>query len=569
MALCLPSAKLLRRQFVLLVVWSLACYGLYRFTGSERQARSAAPGQASPSRQILQQVPESTTDAVPLERLLELEPLVDTSPAQSERQALETVKRTVPNLPMDFWARRVMRTSRVNSTCARLPSLYDIKFNNIYWQVLETSNGTYNFYGAYYDNRPALAIGPLVRLLVMIDRLKPTLLTHCQMWFDQLPFPIIAPVIEYKYVWYEKWGNYEQGILQPYLMACQVPRQFRQMVPRAVTVVERPCDKSTVALKVVNNRPLPGQRRQDFAVCVKGLSFPDHDLSVRLVEWLETLRVLGAKKVFLYKLEVHPNISKVLRYYQRQGLVEVTPLTLAGEQPNLSPLQRLYLSKMITNRRQSELVPYNDCFYRNLYRYEYVALLDTDEVIMPTAFNSWSELMASVVPRADHQAHLRGREIASYNARNVYFFDVQGHEHTWQPDIPRYMHMLQHVQRSRNYTKPGQYIKCFHRTDRVVALHNHFPLACLGGCLSYSISTSDAQLQHYRADCVGPLQKTCEAEFRRDSVRDTSIWRYKQTLTARATHTLVQLGFLPAESERLTELLLSGRSAASAAIVAR
>ena len=230
----------------------------------------------------------------------------------------------------------------------------------------------------------------------MIDRLKPTLLTYCQLWFDQVPFPVITPVIEYKYVWYEKWGNYEQGILQPYLMACQIPAKFRRLVPRAVTVVERPCDMSTAALRVVNNRPPPGQKRQDFAVCVKGLSFPDQDLSVRLVEWLETLRVLGAKKVFLYELEVHPNISKVLRYYQRQGLVEVTPLTLAGDQPNLSPLQRLYLNKMITNRRQSELVPYNDCFYRNIHRYEYVALLDTDEVIMPTAFNSWADLMTSV-----------------------------------------------------------------------------------------------------------------------------------------------------------------------------
>ncbi len=30
------------------------------------------------------------------------------------------------------------------------------------------------------------------------------------------------------------------------------------------------------------------------------------------------------------------------------------------------------------------------------------------------------------------------------------------------PDIPQYLHMLQHVYRSANYTKPGQYVKCFH-----------------------------------------------------------------------------------------------------------
>ena len=31
----------------------------------------------------------------------------------------------------------------------------------------------------------------------------------------------------------------------------------------------------------------------------------------RLVEWFELLAVLGADKIFLYNLEVHPNVTKV------------------------------------------------------------------------------------------------------------------------------------------------------------------------------------------------------------------------------------------------------------------
>ncbi|XP_043231431.1 uncharacterized protein LOC122386359 [Amphibalanus amphitrite] len=551
--------KVMRRYLLVVVVWTLCCYAVYRFTGIESHRRYLASNVNT--RQILQNMLETTTVPVPLQKLLELRPLIDTSPALSEKEVLNSMRRDVPNLPVDYWLAMKGKATQKNKTCAKLPAVYDLKFNNIYWQVLETSNGTYNFYAAYYDNRPTLSIGPLVRIMVMIDRIKPTLKTYCQMWFSGQTAPVIMPVMEYKYVWNEKWGNFKQGIIQPYLMACQVPASHRKLVPQAVTVVESPCNTSTVALRVINNRPPEGQPPQDFAVCVKGLSFPDNDLSVRLVEWLETLRVLGAKKVFLYDLEVHPNISKVLRYYERQGLVEVTPLTLAGEQPNLSVLQRLYLRKKVTNKRQSELVPYNDCFYRNLYRYKYVALLDTDEVIMPTGHRDWAELMASIAPRADTEAKKKNKVVASYNARNVYFFDVQDHEHTWQPDIPHYMHMLQHVKRSLNYTKPGHYIKCFHRTDRVIALHNHFPLACLGGCLSYSINTSDAQLQHYRADCVGPLRKTCELEYKKNAVVDTSIWRFKEELITRSTRTLVTLGFLPPEGGRLAELYESARSA--------
>lgn len=107
----------------------------------------------------------------------------------------------------------------------------------------------------------------------------------------------------------------------------------------------------------------------------------------------------------------------------------------------------------------------------------------------------------------------------------------------------RYMHMLQHVYRSKNFTKPNQYIKCFHNPERVVTLHNHFPLACLGaGCTSYPIETEDAQLQHYRADCVRSLKKTC-VEYRENSVIDTTIWRYRDKLISRVTDTLKTLGF--------------------------
>lgn len=543
-----------------------------RFTGADRQPRLLSS--SVNSRQILQNaltgsaVVEGSTEAVPLERLMELTPLVDTSPALSESEVLKSVQKRVPSLPVDYWEMRRGKVSQTNKTCAKLPAVYDLKFNNLYWQVLETSNGTYNFYAAYYDNRPALSIYPLVRIMVMIDRLKPTLKTHCQLWFQAESQPVIVPVMEYKYVWNEKWGNFKQGIIQPYLMACVIPKHHAHLVPEAVTVVENPCNTSTVALRVINNRPPAGQQRQDFAVCVKGLSFPDQDISVRLVEWIEILQLLGANKIFLYELEVHPNISKVLRHYQNTGLVEVTPLTLAGEQPNLSVLQRLYLRKKVTNKRQSELVPYNDCFYRNIYLYEHVVLLDYDEVIMPTGHDSWSSLMKSIVPRAAAEAKKKNKTIASYNARNVYFFDTLDHEHTWNRDIPKYMHMLQHVKRSKNFTKPGHYIKCFHRTDRVIALHNHFPLACLGGCLSYSINTEDAQLQHYRADCVASLKKKCEQEYKNGTVVDTTIWRYKEELTARATRTLVALGFLPPEGEQLAEYYTTGssRSAGSGAV---
>merc|ERR1712080_724094 len=66
------------------------------------------------------------------------------------------------------------------------------------------------------------------------------------------------------------------------------------------------------------------------------------------------------------------------------------------------------------------LIPYNDCLYRNMYRYEYVALLDIDEVIMPIKHNNWAEMMEEAVKAS---LKVKNETRASWNFRNVYFMD--------------------------------------------------------------------------------------------------------------------------------------------------
>ncbi|XP_012220874.2 uncharacterized protein [Linepithema humile] len=472
---------------------------------------------------------------------LELEPLLDRRPAKTEDQLIEEIAERMPSLPLGDWSARNGNGNRKrgNNSCARYPQIYDLEFNNVYWQTLRTSNGTFQFFGAFYDNRKLSKIGPAVRIVGMIDRIEPTVKTYCQLWYDGESEPRIVETFEYKYIWYAKWGNYKQGIYQPYVIACQVPPQAvtANKPPSSVSLVERRCDAASNHLRVIYNKP---ERKKDFAVCVKGLDFLHEDLSVRLIEWIELIHLLGADKIYFYELQVHPNVTKVLRHYQRLGMVHVTPLTLPGGQPNVPAFQHMYLTKRTNHKRQNELIPYNDCLYKHMYEYEYIALLDVDEVIMPVKDATWRELMRRVLPKA---LQIRNETRASYNVRNVYFLDDLLHSHGYFKDIPKYMHMLQHVYRSKNFTKPNQYIKCFHNPERVVTLHNHFPLACLGaGCTSYPIETEDAQLQHYRADCVRSLKKSC-VEYRENSVIDTTIWRYRDKLTSRVTDTLKTLGF--------------------------
>jgi len=540
----------LRRSMVLFGIWTVLCYLMFRMPDSDVAVNRVVLH----SRELLGRTenvtsstqPHSTTETTEV-NVFEAQPYIDRSPKLNETAKAIKLQAQIPNLPLVYWfENKENRKKSKNSTCAKYPSVYDIHFNNIYWQQTDTSNGTFFLYAAYMDVRAKNRMGPTIRILSMINRIEPTVKTQCQMWFNSTKEPIISKVIEYKYIWYKKWGNYKQGLFQPYLLACQIPKSHWGEVPASVSVVEKECDTATNNLRVIYNKAEGAKEK--FAVCVKGLDFPDDDLSVRLVEWLELLNTLGANKIFMYNLEVHPNVTKVLEHYVAKGIVDLTPLSLPGYQPNLPGLQHLYLKSKLNNKRQNELIPYNDCLYRNMYRYEYVALLDIDEVIMPLKHTNWADMMEDAIKAS---LKVKNESRASYNFRNVYFMDdmLETNEHGHFKDIPPYLHMLQHVYRSVNYTKPGQYVKCFHNPEKALILHNHFPLGCLGGvCTSYPVDIELAHLQHYRSDCVSTLKKSCQDSYKKNSIKDTTIWRWKDQLISKTTSALLKMGFFGGHS---------------------
>ena len=77
-----------------------------------------------------------------------------------------------------------------------------------------------------------------------------------------------------------------------------------------MSLVAGKCDRATNNILVTYNLPTPDEPKQQFAVCVKGLTVVD-DISAQLVEWIETVTALGADRIFFYLMEVHHNVSKV------------------------------------------------------------------------------------------------------------------------------------------------------------------------------------------------------------------------------------------------------------------
>lgn len=398
---------------------------------------------------------------------------------------------------------------------------------------MASSNGTFYLYNAFYDNRKLSPIGPSIRILAMIDRNNPTLQTYCQLRFDNFPNAHVTKTFEYKYIWKQKWES-NDIIYHTYLITCRIPKVLQQFIPSSVSIVNERCDTASNNLQVINNKPLDGTK-QGFGVCVKGLDFLHSDISVRLVEWIELLHILGANKIYFYQLNVHPNIAKILQYYKEKDMIHVTPLTLAGGQPNIPHIQHKYFTEHIQQKRLNELIAYNDCFYKNMQLYDFIALLDVDEVIMPKKDMTWNQLLKRVLKKATTQH-------TSFYVTNTYFLDVNKGEDNWIKTIPKYMHMLQHVQRSANHSQKYYSCKSFFSTDKVYTLHNHHPLKCLGLCKNFPIDTDDAQLQHYRKDC-DKFDEQCKL-INMNTTEDTTIWRFKDLLVKRSNAALRELGFL-------------------------
>ena len=264
----------------------------------------------------------------------------------------------LPNVPILFWREKNSTEQRgVWQSCSTFPSVLDLHYNNRYWQEAHTSQGTFFLYGAYLDKRGG---NSSIRILGMFDHPEqPSLVTFCQLWFPNTTEPVVSQVDEYRQI-------YQFEILpKPFLLTCQIPESHKEMVPSSVSLAEQKCEVATTNLKVTY-RPLgEGETKQNFAVCTKGIDFPN-DNSPRLAEWIELLTALGADKIFFYDLGVNSNVSKLLQHYSGTGRVGLTPFSLAGHQPNHPGLTHLYLKAKVGVNMQSELIPYNDCFYSNM-----------------------------------------------------------------------------------------------------------------------------------------------------------------------------------------------------------
>ena len=101
------------------------------------------------------------------------------------------------NLPQEYLKdKKMIKYRKSKDSCVKFPYVFDIKFSNIYWQVLETSTGvTFYLFGAYRDMRKANKRGPAIVILATTRSVKPPP-TYCQIWFEDSKTAVVSKVVD-------------------------------------------------------------------------------------------------------------------------------------------------------------------------------------------------------------------------------------------------------------------------------------------------------------------------------------------------------------------------------------
>ncbi|ESO05000.1 hypothetical protein HELRODRAFT_172012 [Helobdella robusta] len=117
-----------------------------------------------------------------------------------------------------------------------------------------------------------------------------------------------------------------------------------------------------------------------FGICVP----PVHKKTLtasKLIDFIETHLLLGVDHFIMYiKPDLPDELKDALDYYKEVGICTLIPWNLPQTNFNIWS--------------NGQLLAANDCLYRFMYKFEYLAFVDIDEFIIPVASASWDDMIS-------------------------------------------------------------------------------------------------------------------------------------------------------------------------------
>ncbi|XP_064488606.1 uncharacterized protein LOC135400693 isoform X2 [Ornithodoros turicata] len=268
-----------------------------------------------------------------------------------------------------------------------------------------------------------------------------------------------------------------------------------------------------------------------IAACIKPLHYNYHR-ATWLVEFIEFHRHIGIEHFFFYNHSTAADVDKVLTAYQNDKVATVLPWTLAVRSQKEIRTEGLFAAL-------------NDCMYRTMHHFDYMATLDLDEFFVLRRDDNLNDLIARV----------KGNTVlSSFVFRNVFFYlywpndtTAYGAPPETEPQNIPYLLTQYKTRRSTTVFRVGSRSKYIVAPTTAVEAGNHIvwkfadinrlkPSRTFFARRSKvrhgnkGISPDDALLHHYRICEYGGYD--C---LKRPSVVDRTALRFNASLLSRVT----------------------------------
>ena len=173
-----------------------------------------------------------------------------------------------------------------------------------------------------------------------------------------------------------------------FMMVCSIPTQLVKWHPNQVRILLS--GGAILSVPITYAKAL-FSKQKELAVCVKPIH-GQFDV-IRMIEWVEIQKASGITEFILYDADLHGASRYVVDYYRMRGLVQIVRfpfllaiLRTADRDGVLGPQLRYSLYQ------QTYLLALQDCIYRFRLSYDFLIVIDLDEVILPTGDESVVEM---------------------------------------------------------------------------------------------------------------------------------------------------------------------------------
>ena len=311
------------------------------------------------------------------------------------------------------------------------------------------------------------------------------------------------------------------------MISCPLPwllSSNNAFAPETVSISEHLCEHVNSSSITITNRT--EEQKGGIGICTKVIyGSPD---PIRLVEWIELNKMLGADSIYMYNTSVYGPVNKVLEYYAKKGYITLYQHPFPNTMTKATSNQTFPTSNYYQNW-EYEILSINDCLYTA--KEEFLAVFDIDEILYPAWHGSLSQFVTSDF-------------VVNSPSTVSYLFHTGVYSDEIVPDTnnstPWYLHTILRNRRTRiDWESPKSITR-----RRNCMYHGHHMCFRVAGDfrVRHDVPHKYGHLRHYREKCrlTGEPNK-CQKLLRNPEL-DRSLDKFGSSLGKRVFDVLRHLG---------------------------